>query len=229
MYVFTREKYDNSKKGAVLMYCTPNLFSGWARHSLYLNKKYTEKNGYDFILKSEPYDSSVTHAWQKIPGILELFDKGYDFVMYIDTDAIFYKQDITIESIIKKYSGDMLFCSDEKNSNGLYKINGGTVIANNTKKSRYLLEKWWNTRHKYKVFPYEQLAISDIYEKKIPDIESNMITVAPENEFNSSYGDLLKYTNNSDEIPPDNFVLHFMAMDDNTREKALSKIVNMNK
>ena len=213
------------KVGAVLMYCTPNLLNSWAKNTVYINKKYSEKNGYDFIVKTNPYDSTVTHAWQKIPAMLELLDKGYDFVMYIDSDAVYYKTEITIESIIKKYTGDIIMCSDESNSNGLYKINGGTVIVKNTEKSKYLLRKWWELRHEYKDFAYEQWAISDIYQNKIPSIDGSIISVAPENEFNSAYKDIINYADDLDNLPPNNFVLHFMAMDDNKRDKIFTKLI----
>jgi len=221
------ETFEGEKNGAVLMYCTPNLFEKWARHSLFLNRKYAEKHGYEFILVSEPYDANVTHAWQKIPAMLKALDDGHKFVMYIDTDAVFNKHEISIESIIEKYPGDILICSDETNSAGLYKTNGGAVIAKNTEHARYLLNKWWDLRDKYTVFAFEQAAISDIYEKKIPDIDSSMINVAPESEFNSTYQDVLNYTNDLEKPPPDIFVLHFMAMNDETREKSFSKLVEI--
>jgi len=221
------EAFEGEKKGAILMYCTPNLFDKWARHTLFLNRKYAEKHGYDFILISEPYDSAVTHAWQKIPAMIDLLDKGYDFVMYIDTDAVFNKHNITIESIIAKYPGDILICSDETNSAGRYKTNGGAVIAKNTEKARYLLREWWDLRDKYKEFAFEQWAISDIYENKVPDIDNSMISVAPDTEFNSTYQDILHYTNDLNQSPPDIFVLHFMSMNDETREKAFSKLVEI--
>jgi hypothetical protein len=222
------ENFEEKKKGSILMYCTPNLLDKWARHSIYLNRKYAEKHGYEFFLISQPYDDTVTHAWQKIPAMKEILNKNFDFVMYIDTDAIFNKHDITIESIIEKYNGDILICSDESNSGGLYKTNGGTVIAKNTDKSLYLLDKWWDLRHRYKDFAFEQWAISDIYQKKIHDIDSSMIVVAPENEFNSVFGDVLNYSNNIEtSSPPDIFVLHFMSMDDEKREKTLSKLVEI--
>jgi hypothetical protein len=218
------ETFESTKGGAVLMYCTPNLFEGWARHSLYLNKKYAEKHGYEFILVSEPYDGSVTHAWQKIPAMIKALDDGHKFVMYIDTDAVYNKHDITIESIIEKYPGDILICSDESNSGGLYKTNGGAVIAKNTQNARDLLNSWWSLRDKYTNFAFEQAAISDIYQKKLPEIDGSTISVAPESEFNSVYSDVLNYTNDLEKPPPDIFVLHFMAMDNDLREKAFTKL-----
>jgi hypothetical protein len=210
-----------------LMYCTPNLIDKWARHSLHLNKKYAEKHGYDFILAKEPYDKNVTHAWQKIPAMLELFNKGYDVVMYIDTDAMFYKHEIDLDSIIRRYEGDIIVCSDNANSGGKYKVNGGALIVKNTSAARNLLRQWWNLRYQYKKFAYEQWALSDIYENKVPGIDGSIISVAPETEFNSIYKHVKFYTNNLDTSPPDIFVLHFMAMNDEMREKAMSKIVGL--
>jgi len=217
--------FENRTQVAILMYCTPNLFEKWARHTLHINRKYAKRHGYDFILIDTPYDDSVTHAWQKIPAISELLNQGYNIVMYIDTDAIFNKHEITVESIAQKYSGDIILCSDESNSGGKYKTNGGTVIAKNTDSCKHLLNLWWDLRKEYKDFAFEQWAISDIYENKIPNVDNSMISVAPEREFNSTYGDVLHYSNNLHETPPDTYVLHFMAMDDDTREKVFSKLV----
>jgi len=221
LFYTQREGFVN--KTAILMYCTPNLMELWARHTLLLNRKYAKRHGYNFVLISKPYDDSVTHAWQKIPAMIELLNKGYELVMYIDTDAIFNKQEITVESISNKYPGDILFCSDEANSGGLYKINGGTVIVKNTPRTKQLLQQWWGLRKKYKEFAYEQWAISDIYQNKIPGIDNSIISVAPESEFNSVYSDVLHYSTTLEEVP-DTFVLHFMSMNDETRERVFSKL-----
>ena len=214
--------FSKKIKGVVLMYCTQNIIDKWGHYTIDTNKKYAHRNGYDFVLIKEPYDANVTHAWQKIPAMENLLEKGYDFVFYIDTDAIVNKQNIRIENFLKKYPNDLLVCSDVGNSNGKYKVNGGVVIARNTKNAKKLLKRWWELRNTYKEFAYEQWALSDIYEDKIegiPGIKGNkLISVAPENEFNSLYSDVLNYSKNLDQKPPDHFILHFMAMNDETRE-----------
>ena len=221
-----KESFDEStsKKGVVLMYCTPNLSNSWGKYTMDINRLYAQKNNYDFVVVSEPYDNTVTHAWQKIPAMIHLLEK-YSFVMYIDTDAIFYNHDTTIESILDKYPKDMIVCSDESNSGGLYKVNGGTVIARKSTSTMELLQKWWDLRHTYKEFAYEQWALSDIYQNKIDSIKgSEYISVAPEHEFNSNYSDVLHYSKNIEQIPAHTFVIHLMSMDDTTRDRVFSQI-----
>ena len=214
-----------SRKCAIIMYCTPNLLETWAKYTVDINKNYIRKNSYDFHLITKPYDPSVTHAWQKIPAILLLFQENkYEYVMYIDTDAIFYDQSIKIEDIMNKYDGDIIVCSDEANSAGKYKVNGGALIVKNTPAAVELLKSWWELRHEYKEFAFEQWALSDIVENKIEGIDGSIISVAPETEFNSVYNEVQTYANDTSKPPPNRFVHHFMAMDDKTREHVFSKL-----
>jgi hypothetical protein len=221
-----KNKKDNSNKIAIFMYYTPNLLEKWGKYTVDINKTYAKKNGYDFHYFNTPFDPSVTHAWQKIPAFNKLFEhvNGYKYVMYIDTDAIFYDHSIKIEDIISKYDGDVLVCSDEANSAGKYKVNGGALIIKNTPESIELLQKWWELRNEYKEFAFEQWALSDIVENKIDGIDGSIITVAPETEFNSLYYEVQAYAKNTDLPPPNRFVLHFMAMDDKTRDHVFSKL-----
>ena len=218
------EKLTPVSKGVILMYCTQNLLDKWGRYVVEINKKYAEKHGYDFEVIGVPYDEKVTHAWQKIPAMLDLIRRNYDFVMYIDSDAIFYDQSIKIEEILKKYKGDIIVCSDEKNSDGKYKVNGGAVIARNTTNAQSILKKWWDLRYEYKEFAFEQWALSDMVENKIEGVDASTISVAPETEFNSVYHEVKSYAENTDNSPPNRHVLHFMAMGDETREHVFSKL-----
>ena len=62
-----RQKGGNPKnKTAILMYCTPDLIEKWARHYIFLNKKYAEKNGYDFILITSSYCLSSDNDIDKL-------------------------------------------------------------------------------------------------------------------------------------------------------------------
>jgi len=229
-YEFFQDVQNNPsiKKGAILMYCTQNIIDNWAHYSIFINQKYANKQGYDFILIKNPYDSTCTHAWQKIPAMLNLLNQDYRFVMYIDADAIINIHNISVETILDKYKGDVIVCSDKGNSNGKYAVNGGMVIVRNTENSRKLLNKWWELRHKYNEFAYEQWALSDLVRNKYPDIDGSIISIAPETEFNSLYSEILQYlndfANNPETIPPNRFVLHFMSTTDETRKNILAKL-----
>jgi hypothetical protein len=208
------------------MYSTKNIIDTYAKYSIKINKKYAIKNNYDFRIIDKPYDNKVTHAWQKIPAFIELLNEGYDYVMYIDSDAIFYNKSIKIEDIISKYNNDIIICSDQGNSNGLYKVNGGSLIVKNTDESKKLLQQWWDLRYKYNVFAFEQHAMSDIVENKLENINNKIISVAPETEFNSVYSEILEYLNNYKINKYKRFVLHLMATNDLKREEVLRFINN---
>jgi len=221
------EKLTPPSKGVILMYCTQNLLDKWGRYVVDINKQYAEKHGYDFEVIGVPYDEKVTHAWQKIPAMLDLIRRNYDFVMYIDSDAIFYDQSVKIESLLEKYKGDIIVCSDEKNSDGKYKVNGGAVIARSTINAQIILRKWWDLRYDYTEFAFEQWALSDMVENKIEGIDTSTISVAPETEFNSVFHEVKTYADNTQLSPPERYVLHFMAMDDQMRDRVFSKLHNL--
>jgi len=222
---------DRRRRGAILMYCTRSIIDDWARYSIAINKQYARMHDYDLIVVSEPYDRGVTHAWQKLPAMVELLERNYDFVVYMDADAIVNKRDIKYEHFLAKYPGDIVVCSDEANSGGKYAVNGGMVIARNTPAAKALLRQWWALRYAYPEFAFEQWALSDIVRNKHPRIDGSIVSVAPETDFNSTYGEILAYVNATkgaelpERIPrPDRFVLHFMSMDSATRRGVLSML-----
>ena len=144
----------------------------------------------------------------------------YDFVFYIDADAVFHDHDIRLERFLQKYPGDVIMCSDEANSADLYAVNGGAVLAR--KSAIPLLQVWWELRNQYTRFAFEQWAMSDIIRGEVVVDRNFHVLVAPENAFNSKYGDLVNYAKDPNSmITPNFFVLHFMAMDEQTRKNAL--------
>ncbi len=210
------------QNGVIFMYVTPNLFSTWGGNAIRKNRAYAEKHGYTFIIMTKPFDPSVTHAWQKIFGMMQILqNKSYDFIFYIDADAVFYKTNTTIEQIMHNYTGDVVMCSDEGNSGGKYAVNGGTVFVRNNTASMKLLEQWWNLRHSYKEFAFEQWAMSDIIRGHVKPSYDYTISVAPERHFNSLYSDMLSYTLGQS-TAPDTFVHHFMAMNDDVRSRYIT-------
>lgn len=217
--------FKATKRGVIMMYCTPNIAGDWARYTIEINRKYAERHNYGFVVVSSPYDPKVTHAWQKIPAMIELLDRGaYEFVVYMDADAIVNKHEVPYERFLARYTGDIIVCSDEANSAGLYAVNGGMVIARNTSAARTLLTQWWALRYAYPEFAFEQWALSDIVRGKHPHIDGRVVSVAPETDFNSVYGEVLAYVRNMDTGRPDRFVLHLMSMDDATRRAAFSRL-----
>jgi hypothetical protein len=61
-------------------------------------RDYAEKWGYDFVEVTESWDKTRPYAWTKLLAIRDLLDK-YDFVFYVDSDALILREDIDISAI----------------------------------------------------------------------------------------------------------------------------------
>jgi hypothetical protein len=59
---------------------------------------YAKKWNYDFVEVKESWDESRPYAWTKLLAIRDLLDK-YDFVFYVDSDALILRDDIDIETM----------------------------------------------------------------------------------------------------------------------------------
>ena len=59
---------------------------------------YAKKWDYDFVEVTESWDESRPYAWTKLLAIRDLLDK-YDFVFYVDSDALILRDDIDIATI----------------------------------------------------------------------------------------------------------------------------------
>ena len=59
---------------------------------------YAKKWDYDFVEVKESWDDSRPYAWTKLLAIPDLLDK-YDFVFYVDSDALILRDDIDVATI----------------------------------------------------------------------------------------------------------------------------------
>lgn len=59
---------------------------------------YAKKWDYDFVEVKESWDESRPYAWTKLLAIRDLLDK-YDFVFYVDSDALILRDDIDVATI----------------------------------------------------------------------------------------------------------------------------------
>lgn len=104
-------------------------------------QKYADKYGYDF----KRYDillSSKRHiAWNKILVIQALFREGYDFVFWIDSDALFVRFDEDISSEIEDEKE--LYVVEYPREGGKH-IDSGIFLIRNSHWSKKLLNDMWN-------------------------------------------------------------------------------------
>lgn len=175
-----------------------------------LNKiKYCQKYNLDYRFYLGR--ASKRHAqWDKIQCVMQNLPE-YDYIVWIDSDAIFNNFDISLEKFIEENSNyDALFCSDvcySKGQNHLL-VNSGVMIFKNTKWSFEILSKVWHSvedysidtlnKHSYDGFPHEQGKLCDIL---LRENEQNKFKIFPSATFN-------QHPNSSND---QTFIVHFMG------------------
>jgi hypothetical protein len=111
-----------------------------------INEMYCRRHGYQYVLKTFfPREDRSLH-WSKIPAMREeLHD--CDFLFFLDADAFFYSQELTIQEELIPLMGDKQImmstnCIREEVRHQPHKPNTGTILVRNTDKSAEILRVW---------------------------------------------------------------------------------------
>ena len=155
-------------------------------------QKYCDRHGYTLILANDMLDYRRPVAWSKLLAVEKhLASNKYDYVFYIDMDAIIMNAHYKVEKFIQSASlvnqhSDLIMTNDW---NGL---NSGVWIAKNTAWTRWFLITAWDQEQlvdKYSSkgiphpFEYEQRAFhymtySDVWKKrKLPKYHGNITEI----------------------------------------------------
>jgi len=93
-------------------------------------KNYCDKWGYEYIYVNK---SKHNIYWARMYLIIDaLKKKNYDYVMWMDTDTIFVDQDISLDSILNKYSSDIYIGYDDPNVSLSPVLCNGVFIVKNS-------------------------------------------------------------------------------------------------
>jgi len=154
--------------------------------------EYANKHGYSYIKKIVSNDDYQNWhpTWIKI-DVIKTYLSIFDYLVWIDADAVFVNQEIRIEDLIEE-SVDLVIPKME-----LDKINGnvwthtttGFMIWKNSKWSHNILNTLWNEPNQYRFeFFHEQSKLDElittqmslpggdnILNKKMEDIETPII------------------------------------------------------
>ena len=147
----------------ILVLNSPNI-AEYAHTATIINKLYANKYNYDFIVERCPLKEDLNKdymcdsadeykfVWSK-PSLIKKHLKNYDYLFYIDSDAIFVNHEQSIDSFIdENFTNEtcLLFGTDciTKNScfyilkNDLNNLNAGVIIVKNTDKTFEILDRW---------------------------------------------------------------------------------------
>jgi len=121
---------------------------------------YAKKWDYDFVEVTESWDESRPYAWTKLLAIRDLLDK-YDFVFYVDSDALILRDDIDIATIF-----DNDFAWPVGPGNGEICPNAGIMAIRSSVSTKKLFDLaycqtdlifngWWEQAALMRVLQYE--------------------------------------------------------------------------
>lgn len=160
------------------------------RITLMLQEIYGKKHGYTLINQTTSLASTRTPHWSKMPLILETFENGYDFVVWMDADMNIMNFDIKLEDYISKLGNyDMAVTQDWKMTNT------GFMVLRNCDWTKEFLKTWFEHKDYPEIGNYEQDAFQDLHSKNILNCFDHIkvLELADANayHFNFAYGDFL--------------------------------------
>ncbi len=138
-------------------------------------RRYAQKNGYSFIGRSAEFAQQVYKkrkaVWGKLDGIEKVLPY-YDWVLWLDMDAVIMNYNVTVESLIEQF---IVKVKGKKNFEkkhfivarpiGDVMINAGVFLMRNSEWSRKFLRLAQMRIDLYKGRMYEQRAMWDLMNK----------------------------------------------------------------
>ncbi|CAJ1419603.1 unnamed protein product [Effrenium voratum] len=95
--------------GIVTMH-SPNIMS-YANATEVANRRYAERHAYGFHILDHPIDTSRVPHWAKLHAVL-IHLADYDYVFWIDADAMFYDYLRRLEDVLEIRSGDEIWIQE---------------------------------------------------------------------------------------------------------------------
>lgn len=132
--------------------------------------EYSNKHGYSYIKKIVNNDDYQDWhpTWIKI-DVLKTYLPIFDYVVWIDADAVFYNQDIKIEDFIEE-NIDLVIPKlevDKVSGNVWTHTTTGFMIWKNSEWSKNVLNELWNNPKEFRFeFFHEQTRLDEILKHK---------------------------------------------------------------
>ena len=147
-------------------------------------KEYASKIGFEYKLDINEFNHGRAPAWNKIFSIDRLLRENYEWIFFLDGDALITNYDYNILDYVKP-NKTIFFCNDGVGDE-LYNVNTGAFLLKNTPfvrnfitniKENESFEHWYNTRN------WEQNAIHEEIDTYYEKYCSEMF-IYDSNEFN---------------------------------------------
>ena len=148
-------------KIAVLQFYTSNVSYG--PYSEEINKKYCEEKGYTYICKKDnskirEISEGRSFHWCKVKLVQEILNtNNFDYILFLDADAIFSDFNQNIEDFIDS-NYDMVFAEDVGHHSSM---NTGVFLSKNSEWTKNFLTIWWESGNTFKGKDSQDLSIME--------------------------------------------------------------------
>ncbi|WP_395689821.1 putative nucleotide-diphospho-sugar transferase [Aestuariivirga sp.] len=174
---------------------------------------------YGFSVQIEP-EVAINRqpAWHRVRYIPELFKKGYEYVMWLDADALFARYDLDIRTVINGISDLYLVQHDIEGQRPTPVPNTGVMLIRNSQWSVDLFNTLWNMTEFLEHYWWENGALIKL-------LGYNKLLNAGENNFNDEMLSHITFLPESWNFLPfissgsDPFIIHYAGCDRATRNK----------
>jgi hypothetical protein len=153
----------------------------YADYSKMINEEYCRKYGFDLVVSSRQVYQGRSLAWEKVPLVLNLMS-SYDYVMWIDADAFFYKDSASILDIFNTMpqGREFLFSADYP-PGAPFDINAGVFIVKCNEYSKRIMKEWAENPELIQQNPYpdfhEQGVIRGMIMRNYLDLQNHCVVV----------------------------------------------------
>lgn len=199
----------SSSRIGILMLNSPNI-GRYAHYATLVNYMYAARHGYGFMVTRCPHprDMDKDWAWDYKNEYLYVWSKArmlahalqvFDIVLFLDSDAVVWDFDVTIESKVAKLMGDgacIVMAQDCFSSwvcEGADRVNAGVILARRSPRTSQILEHWMDPDRDCAEWKYkhtrEQMCIDILRTKYYPD----SIRKVPVEEMNGTDGGWIRH------------------------------------
>jgi hypothetical protein len=186
----------NKPKIKILQYAYGSFeYFTWSE---WINRRYCERHGYDYVLRREKPRMDRHICWHKVPTILdELHDCEY--LLFLDADAVFYSHELTLENeLIPELQGKSILmaqdCAAEAHRWNPGLPNSGVILAKNEERVKEFFIEW---NHASEIdeetrwaWPPEQLAL---WRHIIPKFKNDLCVVADYYMMQGHFGQFIRH------------------------------------
>lgn len=227
---------------------SPNI-PKYAHMATLVNYMYASKHGYNFVVHRCPLSKYKEKEWMWGDGkneylfvwskasIINKYLKQFDIVFFIDSDAIFVDQKISIEKFIEENFSEktkVAMAEDCVNKNQCWfkdkentRYNSGSLLFINSPEAFQLLNEWNNVEKNCSEYkwehPYDQSCLNKVIHKKPYNLhfkkpfhlseKKDYIYLAPYHKMNGRDGE---------------WIQHYMFCASDEREKKIKKVLSEN-